>query len=238
MIIRRLTGLAVAAGLMATTLATAASAAGTTTDLGVSLSYGSSSGDLAVGGGKVFVSAQDRIIVTNAQGDLTGSIAGLSSVYGLAAKADGSSLYAAVAVSNQVAEIDTGTLEIKRRPSPVWDLNVVDEKKTSLAEVLAQVGAAMEYEYYLGDSWRHDIVLEEILAAEEGVRYPALVDGSGACPPEDVGGIGGYAYFRRMLADPGHEEHDEYVRWAGRDPSRQRRPPHPLSCPPYPGHLT
>ncbi|MEW1839831.1 WD40 repeat domain-containing protein [Nonomuraea angiospora] len=115
MIVRRLTGLAVAAGLMATTLATPASAAGTTTDLGASLSYGSSSGDLAVGGGKVFVSAEDRIIVTNAQGDLTGSITGLSSVYGLAAKADGSSLYAAVAGSNQVAEIDTGTLEIKRR---------------------------------------------------------------------------------------------------------------------------
>ncbi|MFI9550113.1 hypothetical protein [Nonomuraea endophytica] len=115
MIIRRLTGLAVAAGLVATTLATPASAAGTTTDLGVSLSYGSSSGDLAVGGGKVFVSAEDRIVVTNAQGDLTGSITGLSSVYGLAATADGSTLYAAVAGSNQVAEIDTGTLEIRRR---------------------------------------------------------------------------------------------------------------------------
>ncbi|MET8867225.1 hypothetical protein ABZW11_30135 [Nonomuraea sp. NPDC004580] len=35
----------------------------------------------------------------------------------------------------------------------------------------------------LGDSWRHDIVLEEILTAEEGVRYPMLVDGAGACPP-------------------------------------------------------
>ncbi|MFI7128858.1 plasmid pRiA4b ORF-3 family protein [Nonomuraea sp. NPDC050153] len=99
--------------------------------------------------------------------------------------------------------------------SPEWDLDVLDEKKTSLREVLTQVGATIEYEYDLGDSWRHDIVLEEILTAEEGVRYPALVDGSGACPPEDVGGIGGYQHLRLVLADPGHDEHDEYVRWAG-----------------------
>ncbi|MFK4037019.1 plasmid pRiA4b ORF-3 family protein [Nonomuraea wenchangensis] len=101
------------------------------------------------------------------------------------------------------------------QPSREWDLDVVDEGKTSLAEVLAQVRAAIEYEYDLGDSWRHDIVLEEILTAEEGVRYPVLLGGEGACPPEDVGGIGGYAYFRLVLADPEHDEHDEYVRWAG-----------------------
>ncbi|WP_327589511.1 plasmid pRiA4b ORF-3 family protein [Nonomuraea sp. NBC_00507] len=109
-------------------------------------------------------------------------------------------------------------------PSPEWDLNVLDEKKTSLTEVLAQVGAAIEYEYDLGDSWRHDIVLEEILAAEEGVRYPVLVDGVGACPPEDVGGIGGYAYFRLVLADPEHDEHDEFVRWAGLESAQQFDP--------------
>ncbi|GGP02193.1 plasmid pRiA4b ORF-3 family protein [Nonomuraea glycinis] len=100
-------------------------------------------------------------------------------------------------------------------PSPEWDLDIMDEEKTSLAEVLAEVGAVMEYEYDLGDSWRHDVVLEEIPIAEEWVRYPVLVDGAGACPPEDVGGIGGYAYLRLVLADPGHDEHDEYVRWAG-----------------------
>ncbi|MFI6300012.1 hypothetical protein ACIBEJ_51055 [Nonomuraea sp. NPDC050790] len=113
MIIRRLTGLAAVAVLMATALATPASAA--TTDLGASLGYGSRSGDLAAGGGKVFVSAEDRIVVTNAQGDLTGAITGLSGVYGLAANPAGTTLYAALAGSDQVAEIDTATLAIKRR---------------------------------------------------------------------------------------------------------------------------
>ncbi|GGO65875.1 hypothetical protein GCM10012289_18610 [Nonomuraea cavernae] len=109
-------------------------------------------------------------------------------------------------------------------PSPEWDLDMVDEKKTSVAKVLAQVGAAMEYEYDLGDSWRHDIVLEEIRTAEEGVRYPVLADGAGACPPEDVGGIGGYEYLRLVLADPGHDEHDGYVHWAGLESAQEFDP--------------
>ncbi|GAA3616501.1 hypothetical protein GCM10022419_122310 [Nonomuraea rosea] len=110
------------------------------------------------------------------------------------------------------------------KPSAEWDLNVVDERRTSLTEVLPQAGAAIEYEYDLGDSWRHDIVLEEILTAEEGVRYPVLVDGMGACPPEDVGGVGGYAYFRLVLANPEHDEHDDYVRWAGLESAQEFDP--------------
>lgn len=99
--------------------------------------------------------------------------------------------------------------------SPEWDLDVKDEKAVRLSDVLTVAGAAFEYEYDLGDGWRHDIALEEILEAQEGVRYPALVEGEGACPPEDVGGIGGYEHFRRVLADPDHDEHDHYVSWAG-----------------------
>jgi hypothetical protein len=33
-----------------------------------------------------------------------------------------------------------------------------------------------------------------------------------ACPPEDLGGISSYAYFREVLTDPGHLKHNEYVR--------------------------
>ncbi|WP_043632997.1 hypothetical protein [Nonomuraea candida] len=156
MIIRRLTGLAVAAGLLATTLATPASAAGTTTDLGVSLSYGSSSGDIAVSGGRVFVSAEDRIVVTNAQGDTTGSITGLSGVYGLAAEADGPSLYAAVAGSNQVAEIDTGTLEVKRR---------IDLPEHPCPTSLALTGARLWVGYGCFDTFQGGFLSLDLAAA-------------------------------------------------------------------------
>jgi len=41
------------------------------------------------------------------------------------------------------------------------------------------------------------------------------VDGARACPPEDVGGAIGYDDFLAAIADPGHEEHDDYLEWVG-----------------------
>lgn len=54
---------------------------------------------------------------------------------------------------------------------------------------------------------------------ERGYEDPpsALVlDGARACPPEDVGGIGGYEHLVEVLRDPTNEEHAELRRWAGR----------------------
>ncbi|AQZ68966.1 hypothetical protein BKM31_52585 [[Actinomadura] parvosata subsp. kistnae] len=99
---------------MITTLAPAA-AADSTTDLGVSLSVTSKSGDVAVGGGKVFVSAENQIVVTDTAGVLSGAIAGLSGAQGLAMRPDGTRLYAALRGLNEVVEIDTATLAITRR---------------------------------------------------------------------------------------------------------------------------
>jgi hypothetical protein len=50
---------------------------------------------------------------------------------------------------------------------------------------------------------------------EKGMTYPLCLEGARACPPEDVGGIGGYAEFLEALADPEHERHDEFLEWTG-----------------------
>ncbi|MET7336521.1 plasmid pRiA4b ORF-3 family protein [Nonomuraea sp. NPDC005650] len=83
----------------------------------------------------------------------------------------------------------------------------MDETTTTLADVAGGVGARI--------SWEREIVVERATVAEEDVRYPAVVAGEGACPPEDCGGRWGYRLFRAALADPRHEEHEHLVRWAG-----------------------
>ena len=45
------------------------------------------------------------------------------------------------------------------------------------------------------------------------------LSGKLACPPEDIGNVGGYYDFLEALADPKHEMHEQYVEWGeGFDP--------------------
>jgi hypothetical protein len=49
-------------------------------------------------------------------------------------------------------------------------------------------GERFIYDYDFGDLWRHDIRVEQIVAAEPGRTYPRGVGGRRAGPPEDSGG--------------------------------------------------
>ncbi|WP_439384952.1 IS1096 element passenger TnpR family protein [Amycolatopsis lexingtonensis] len=52
--------------------------------------------------------------------------------------------------------------------------------------------------------------------AREPVRgRPRCLDGRRAGPPEDCAGIGGYEGPLVVLADPGHEDHEETLEWLG-----------------------
>jgi hypothetical protein len=44
--------------------------------------------------------------------------------------------------------------------------------------------------------------------------YPLLIDATGRCPPEDVGGPWGYAEFLETMADPQQENHVGMTEWA------------------------
>jgi Plasmid pRiA4b ORF-3-like protein len=74
---------------------------------------------------------------------------------------------------------------------------------------------SFEYEYDFGDSWDHKIAFEGCPTPEKGVKYPICLEGERACPPEDVGGVGGYYDFLEAMADRDHEEHDTFVQWIG-----------------------
>jgi hypothetical protein len=97
---------------------------------------------------------------------------------------------------------------------PEFGLDRVSEARTPLSGVLQRAKDAIDYEYDFGDGWLHRVVLEAVSEADES-RAPRVLAGKGACPPEDVGGIGGYANFLEAMADPRHPEHREYREWHG-----------------------
>ena len=97
------------------------------------------------------------------------------------------------------------------------DPEVIDSHETKLSDVVPRAGkrCRFEYEYDFGDCWEHDILFEGCLRAEKGARYPVCLEGERACPPEDVGGTGGYAEYLQALGNPEHEQHEEYLEWRG-----------------------
>lgn len=70
----------------------------------------------------------------------------------------------------------------------------------------------LTYVYDFGDDWRHQIELEKIIDDYQ-LGYPTILEGEGACPPEDIGGISGYEEFLRVWNDPKHPEHEEMRQW-------------------------
>jgi hypothetical protein len=95
------------------------------------------------------------------------------------------------------------------------ELDLKDEKKARLSQILSKSKQKIVYEYDFGDGWEHEILLEKVLGPKAGSRYPICTEGKRACPPEDVGGSTGYANFLEAISDPSHEEHDEYLEWIG-----------------------
>lgn len=77
--------------------------------------------------------------------------------------------------------------------------------------------AKFHYVYDMGDSWEHEILLEKILPSDPEVTYPLCIKGKRACPPEDCGGIWGYAEFLEAVKDPNHPEHESMLEWIDDD---------------------
>ena len=103
-------------------------------------------------------------------------------------------------------------------PDPDWPDGPLDARKAKLLDVLENAGTkTLRYLYDFGDGWEHTIKVERSASPEPEVVYPRLIEASGCCPPEDVGGPWGYAEMIEALDDPAHERHDEIREWLGED---------------------
>jgi len=103
-------------------------------------------------------------------------------------------------------------------PDRDWSDGPSDAAKATLVGVLEDTGARrLTYLYDFGDGWEHTIKIEYVAAPEPGTSYPRLVDATGRCPPEDIGGPPGYEEFLEAIADPDHERHAEIAEWHGTD---------------------
>jgi hypothetical protein len=92
----------------------------------------------------------------------------------------------------------------------------LDARKARLIDLLEDTGAkTLRYLYDFGDGWEHTIKIERIPDVAPDVAYPHLIEATGRCPPEDVGGPWGYAELLEAVADPGHERHAECRKWVG-----------------------
>ena len=102
-------------------------------------------------------------------------------------------------------------------PDPEWgdDPPTIDERTVPIRRVLTKVGDVIVYEYDFGDGWRHDLVLEQTLPVDPDRSSLLCMAGARARPPEDVGGVWGYANFLEAINDPEHEEHDALLTWVG-----------------------
>jgi hypothetical protein len=101
-------------------------------------------------------------------------------------------------------------------PDPDGELALRDELDTRLDAVAAK-GSRFLYTYDFGDWWEHEVVVEDVFAADPEEYYPMCEAGQRACPPEDVGGAFGYAQLLAALDDPAHVEHEQMKSWLGRD---------------------
>lgn len=99
---------------------------------------------------------------------------------------------------------------------PSWGIGpeLIDEKRKKLEKVLGR-NRRFEYLYDYGDSWWHTITLENRLPLTSARPGMVCIGGEMACPPEDVGGLGGYFEFIEAMKDPQHEEHENLMEWWG-----------------------
>jgi hypothetical protein len=99
---------------------------------------------------------------------------------------------------------------------PEYKDDGAEDGKYHLGNLIKQKGRTFHYLYDFGDSWEHEIILEDSRYFNPELQSDIeCLEGARACPPEDIGSISGYYEFCEALKDASHEKHNSYKEWFG-----------------------
>ncbi len=99
---------------------------------------------------------------------------------------------------------------------------VKDAKRSKIKQVFNHDQKRFNYIYDFGDNWKHHVVFEKFV--DEDIERPYCIEGKNACPPEDCGGIGGYAAMIEALKEPDNPEGGNYREWLNLGPDEEWDP--------------
>ncbi len=88
-------------------------------------------------------------------------------------------------------------------------------KEFKLRDIFRNVDDCIFYTYDFGDNWRHRIIFRGRKFETSPFGYPAVVAGARCCPPEDVGGVHGYAELLEVIETRNKKSLKEFDNWMG-----------------------
>jgi pRiA4b ORF-3-like protein len=101
---------------------------------------------------------------------------------------------------------ENGIADIFSITSPYDEESGIDARIVDLSKILLDVHntgfmgdprKTITYIYDYGDFWEHMLDVEAVIP-EDGIKAE-LMDGAGACPPEDCGGVHGFEDLKKSL---------------------------------------
>ena len=93
----------------------------------------------------------------------------------------------------------------------------LDSTSQHLADFQFQPRATFTYTYDFKDGWLHQITVEDVLPAAEGIPHLTCLDGKRACPPEGSDGVWGYEDLLERLNDPEDPDYEALLDRIGFD---------------------
>ena len=101
-------------------------------------------------------------------------------------------------------------------PDATNEMGTVAYTDMPVHQFLRKQGDQLVYVYNFESAWRHLITVEDIVDTSEIAHpLPYCTGGTGAAPPEDIGGPEGYSDMLAALASTKHPRHSMYKEYLG-----------------------